>query len=259
MTFGDFAAYFPDAKFESDCLASCGNSYDPDLYLHSTASHADSFLELTAGAAIVKDPVIAASEAIEGAIKAQDGEDYVIDTKFNCDTKYDAVAIKALQNVKIEFLEIGPDKLPADDCKQAPSDSSAGATAQDAQSRQDTAAGAATASRAEAFPYIATFSCTIGGTQLSLMTCLSPDGSMEITNGNDYGLYKILDFVNHRIPNSQMTNSSLLVNLRNNFQIVAQSGRTQNVVLGVKILSTSNNQVVFQKQVDAYGVIKVSN
>jgi hypothetical protein len=55
----------------------------------------------------VSDATIDASFRIRDAIKAAKGEDYVIDTTFNCSADFDQLAIRELKTVRIDEIEVG--------------------------------------------------------------------------------------------------------------------------------------------------------
>lgn len=113
---------------------------------------------------------------------------------------------------------------------------------------------------AKEFPYYAVISCGIGTGHIMITACLSGDyGSLEIRNGNDYGLYKIGQIINRMVPNATEQRDGLRVNLRNNFEINARNGGQKNMILGVKIIQRNSGNVVFQKQVDNYGSIIIKN
>ena len=113
---------------------------------------------------------------------------------------------------------------------------------------------------AKEFPFYAVISCGIGSRHITITACFSGDyGSLEIRNGNDYGLYKIVQIANRMIPNSKEQREGLVVNLRNNFEINARNGEDNNIILGVKIIQRNSGNIIFQKQVDNFGSIRIKN
>jgi len=113
---------------------------------------------------------------------------------------------------------------------------------------------------AKEFPFYAVISCGIGTGHMTITACFSGDyGSLEVKNGGDYGLYKIVQIINRMIPNSNETSNGLVINLRDNFEITARNGEGKNLILGLKIIKRSSNATVFQKQVDNFGTIRVKN
>ena len=82
LTMGEFAAARGNADFKADCLMLCGNAADPWVYLESAGPRVSPGIR--ASAVMVSDATIDAAFRIRDAIKAAKGEDYVIDTTFNC-------------------------------------------------------------------------------------------------------------------------------------------------------------------------------
>lgn len=111
------------------------------------------------------------------------------------------------------------------------------------------------------FPYYAEISCGWGGSNFPVYACFSRDhGSMEITNGSDYGLYKLLQVANGLIPNTVRSpdTSVMQINLRRKFKIRARNGK-EKWIMGIKIIDRSSGAIVFQKQVDQFGIIAIEN
>lgn len=108
------------------------------------------------------------------------------------------------------------------------------------------------------FPYYAVISCGIGMGHINITSCFTGSlGALEIKNGSDYGLYKMVQISNKMIPNSENSKNGLVINLRKGFEIEAVSDGSKNMILGVKIFDRNTNQILFEKQVDSLGVIKV--
>lgn len=109
---------------------------------------------------------------------------------------------------------------------------------------------------AREFPFYAIISCGIGMGHMTINACFSGNfGSLEVRNGSDYGLYKIVQIVNRMIPNSREEREGLVINLKNSHEITALNGEGKNLILGLKIIQRSSGSVVFQKQVDNFGII----
>lgn len=113
LTFGLFEKNVGSGRFYADCLSQCGNAYDPSVYEHYKGSHAENFVEVVLGVQQVDDKSLAAADAWEDAMKAAQGEDYVIDQKFNCEPKFNEAASKAFTNVRPTSIKIGFDLEPA--------------------------------------------------------------------------------------------------------------------------------------------------
>lgn len=111
---------------------------------------------------------------------------------------------------------------------------------------------------AKEYPYIATFTCSIGNNILNLAPCLqSSNGTkteLELTNGADYGLYNIIDYTKI----GKDTNEGVIVPLRANFEIKIQNARESNK-LTLTIKKTDTGEQIFIKSVAGWGKIKVGN
>ncbi|WP_370598622.1 hypothetical protein NMD15_04590 [Plesiomonas shigelloides] len=107
MTFGQFDAFTDSGNYTADCLIGCGNAADPAVYENWEGSRADGNIELQLGVVLVADSAIEASNNWENAMVKTEGEDWVIDTKFNCTHKYNSIAKQAFKNVNITSIKIG--------------------------------------------------------------------------------------------------------------------------------------------------------
>jgi hypothetical protein len=108
------------------------------------------------------------------------------------------------------------------------------------------------------FPFYAVISCGIGAGHVNIMSCFSGSrGALEIKNGNEYGLYKIMQISNKMVPNSENSKNGLIVNLRKGFEIEATSDGGNNMILGIKILDRVTGQILFEKQVGNLDFIMV--
>jgi len=105
LTMGEFAAARGNVDFKADCLTLCGNAANPWLYLESAGPRVSPGVR--ASAVMVSDPTIDAAFRIRDAIKAAKGEDYVIDTTFNCSAEFDQMAVRELKTVRIDEIEVG--------------------------------------------------------------------------------------------------------------------------------------------------------
>lgn len=106
VTFGQFNALLANKEvhYWADCLMLCGNGYEPLMH----ASWMPSTLEgLSASSPMVDDASINASDKWEAEMKKKYGEDYVIDTKFNCTPEFDAKAQAFLKDVRVTSITIG--------------------------------------------------------------------------------------------------------------------------------------------------------
>ena len=109
MTFGAFedATGRFGVSYTADCLELCGNAYDPSVYLTRTGSHAENFVDVRIGVALVDDKSISASVEWGDLMKKARGGDYVVDLKFNCDHHFDDKATILFREIKITSVEVG--------------------------------------------------------------------------------------------------------------------------------------------------------
>lgn len=103
LTFGQFQAIAGPAQFKSTCLYMCGNAYDPTDDAVIPGFHANNFMDIVA----VTMTAYEAREKWRQPMMASKGEDYVVNTKFNCDREFDPVARKAFADEKVESLRFG--------------------------------------------------------------------------------------------------------------------------------------------------------
>lgn len=106
------------------------------------------------------------------------------------------------------------------------------------------------------FPYTAVISCGMNGfDNINVLACLSGDvgTEIEINNGGKYGLYKV-----YNLPNEwQQTERGVEIPLSRNFSIKMQNS-SESLIMGLRVFDNQNN-VLFQKQVSRWGVIRVEN
>jgi len=109
---------------------------------------------------------------------------------------------------------------------------------------------------AKEYPYYVVVSCGFRGDHINILACFagSVDTEIELSNGRDYGLYK-----SYQISElGKEYRDGLHINLRSTFDFKAQNS-SGDLILGAKVFSRASGEVLFQKQVSQYGVIRVSN
>lgn len=118
LTFGSFDAAIGNnlVTYQADCLKSCGNAANPVLYATWEGGRADNMITVVLGAEQVADDAVEAGYAWEQAIEKAEGEDYVIETKFNCDGKYNDQARTLMKDVKPTWIAVGQVKTPVAGC-----------------------------------------------------------------------------------------------------------------------------------------------
>jgi hypothetical protein len=110
------------------------------------------------------------------------------------------------------------------------------------------------------FPFYALISCGIGSGHMTITACFSGDfGSLEVRNGEDYGLYKIFHIIGGQVPHSRETQDGFAINLRERFEISARNGEQRNVIMGLKIVHRASGKAVYERQTDRFGILKVRN
>ena len=109
MTIGEFDSLTNNqGHLRSDCIYMCGNAVDPTVSDYWEGPHADQFIEVRAEVTLVDDAAINASIAWKNIMEKGEGEDWVINTKFNCQkTKYDDSGHKLFKDVKLSAITIG--------------------------------------------------------------------------------------------------------------------------------------------------------
>jgi hypothetical protein len=109
LTFGEFEQPYVSGQFQASCLYLCGNSADPVVRDFYQGPHAENFIQMVPEVVLVSDAAIAASSAWSDAMKNAMGEDYVVNTKFNCDRRFDALAHRLFAKVPITGITVGYD------------------------------------------------------------------------------------------------------------------------------------------------------
>lgn len=111
LTFGQ-AARLVSGEFRADCLTMCGNAADPVVYFYVSGFHANGFTDVLLSTEQVANDVLDATQRWEQAMEKAEGQDFVVDGRFNCTLKYQPVAAKALSGVKITHVKVGADLDP---------------------------------------------------------------------------------------------------------------------------------------------------
>ena len=109
---------------------------------------------------------------------------------------------------------------------------------------------------AKEYPYYVVVSCGFNGNHMNILACFAGNvgTEIELANGRDYGLYQAYQI-------SQLGTEyrdGLHINLRSTFDFKAQNS-ADGLILGAKVFSRAGGDVLFQKQVSRFGVIRVSN
>lgn len=112
QTFGSVAATGGTFEYDADCLESCGNTRAPFLYMTSRGSHGSNYVDVTFGAVQMEATTIEAGMAWSDILIAKYGQDYLYDSKFNCDRRNDGDAAKILATAEVSRVTVGYDLDP---------------------------------------------------------------------------------------------------------------------------------------------------
>ncbi len=111
---------------------------------------------------------------------------------------------------------------------------------------------------AKEYPYVATFTCSFGNSTIIFAACLESQNrtktELELTNGDDYGLYNILDY--QKI--GRETDEGINVPLRARFKIKIQNAN-ESAKLTLTIKNIVTGEQTFIKSVGQWNSIFVGN
>lgn len=91
----------------ADCLSGCDNSYDPSVYAYWQGPRAVDFTEVLLEAELTSDAAIEAASLWAEQMRQAQGDDYLFDTRFNCDRQYNGVASQAFALVTVTAVTVG--------------------------------------------------------------------------------------------------------------------------------------------------------
>lgn len=94
-------------EFYASCLSMCGNAADPSAYALWQGPRAIGFTEVLLEVVLAGDDSLAAANQWEAAMHKAKGEDFVMETRFNCERSFDEVAQHSFKNVKVNAVTIG--------------------------------------------------------------------------------------------------------------------------------------------------------
>lgn len=107
LTFGDVERAIRPGKMAAVCLLPCGKGHRSAVYEHIEGSQADKFVDAILEVGLVDPAAIRAASDWEKSMQDGSGEDYVKGTQFNCDERYDELAHKLFDNIRITAIRIG--------------------------------------------------------------------------------------------------------------------------------------------------------
>jgi hypothetical protein len=122
LTIGSFVhnGFGAEMRAQSLCIYLCGNAADPTIDFTFEGPHALNFVKVVLTVELSDDPSLDAVERWRNAMRQREGEDYIIDTRFNCTPKYDRIAVQDFADVAVRKVSIGynPNEFRYDrDCK----------------------------------------------------------------------------------------------------------------------------------------------
>jgi hypothetical protein len=108
MTFGQFDTVTGGkGRYTADCLWLCGNGYTQSAYEKLSGSRMNGSIDVILGVTLTANDALDASSSWKEIMMPKEGEDWVVDAKFNCTDKYNTDAQKAFQGIKITSITIG--------------------------------------------------------------------------------------------------------------------------------------------------------
>ncbi|MGW8463382.1 hypothetical protein [Pseudomonas sp. CLCA07] len=115
LTFGNFQQAAGELSFYADCLTMCGNAADPSVFALWDGPRAADFRQVLLEVVLVSDQALKASNQWQASMTKVKGEDFVTDTRFNCERDFDAQAQQSFQAVQVTAITIGSE-LPTPGC-----------------------------------------------------------------------------------------------------------------------------------------------
>lgn len=108
MTFGDFSSITNGGAFFADCLLGCPNTADPLIYEYWRGSHADlDNLSVMLEVSLSDTTSIDAAGKWRRVMEINEGNQWIENKLFNCDGKYNRLALDSFRNVVISGITIG--------------------------------------------------------------------------------------------------------------------------------------------------------
>ncbi|MBB1595742.1 hypothetical protein [Achromobacter sp. UMC46] len=102
-------------RYTASCLSECGNAVDPSAYALYVAPRSAGGMEVLMEMVLAGDKALDAADQWEAQMKKAAGQDYVLNRKFNCETRFDSVATAAFKDVPVNAITIGY-ALPTERC-----------------------------------------------------------------------------------------------------------------------------------------------
>ena len=97
-----------NSRYYADCLTLCGNAADPVVYLEAKGSRLTNFINYSVQAPMVDGKVLDATAAWRDAMVKAESDDYVLDTRFNCEPdRFRNVISAGLRNARPTVFSFG--------------------------------------------------------------------------------------------------------------------------------------------------------
>ncbi|WMD22801.1 hypothetical protein RAS12_10635 [Achromobacter seleniivolatilans] len=94
-------------RYTASCLAECGNAADPSAYALWQAPRSAGGMEVLMEMVLAGDKAMTAADEWEKQIKQAAGMDYVLATKFNCETRFNSIAEAVFKDVPVNAITVG--------------------------------------------------------------------------------------------------------------------------------------------------------
>jgi hypothetical protein len=109
LTIGRFAAgaFGPALRVQSSCIDLCPNAADATVDFTFEGPHAVDFVDIVLTVVLADDASVAAAQRWAQTMRATENSQYVLAARFNCDTKYDAAAVKEFADIPVNRIAVG--------------------------------------------------------------------------------------------------------------------------------------------------------
>lgn len=98
-----------DVHARSNCISMCGNAADPSIDFVWSGPHAARNIMVVFSITLSTRSSLDAKDRLLRILRAKENEEYIVDTKFSCDRKYDRAALDIFSNIAINKITVGFD------------------------------------------------------------------------------------------------------------------------------------------------------
>jgi hypothetical protein len=92
---------------EAGCLRSCGNAADPTVEFFWTGPRSNGMIDVVGTVILAGAAALDASQKWGSVIEREQGLDFLIDAKFDCNRQYGQLGLRLFQNVQINEITVG--------------------------------------------------------------------------------------------------------------------------------------------------------